>query len=36
MLKNGFSMDGLHPNVESYKLLAPVAEAAIEKTRIIP
>jgi lysophospholipase L1-like esterase len=22
MLKNGFSMDGLHPNVEGYKLLA--------------
>jgi lysophospholipase L1-like esterase len=32
MLKNGFSMDGLHPNVEGYKLLAPVAEAAIERS----
>jgi lysophospholipase L1-like esterase len=31
MLKNGFSMDGLHPNAEGYKLLAPVAEAAIQK-----
>jgi lysophospholipase L1-like esterase len=31
MLKNGFSMDGLHPNPEGYKLLAPVAEAAIQK-----
>jgi lysophospholipase L1-like esterase len=31
MLKNGYSDDGLHPNQRGYALLAPVAEAAIEK-----
>jgi acyl-CoA thioesterase I len=31
MLREGFSDDGLHPNVKGYELLAPVAEAAIEK-----
>ncbi|HEV2350548.1 MAG TPA: SGNH/GDSL hydrolase family protein [Terriglobia bacterium] len=31
MLKDGFSEDGLHPNVKGYALMAPVAEAAIEK-----
>ncbi|HLY62893.1 MAG TPA: SGNH/GDSL hydrolase family protein [Terriglobia bacterium] len=31
MLKDGFSDDGLHPNVKGYALMAPVAEAAIEK-----
>lgn len=31
MLKDGFSEDGLHPNVKGYALVAPVAEAAIEK-----
>lgn len=31
MLKEGFSDDGLHPNAKGYELLAPVAEAAIEK-----
>jgi len=31
MLKDGFSGDGLHPNAEGYKLMAPVAEAAIQK-----
>lgn len=31
MLKNGYSDDGLHPNERGYALLAPVAEAAIEK-----
>ncbi len=31
MLKEGFSEDGLHPNAKGYELLAPVAEAAIEK-----
>src|SRR3569833_1086453 len=30
-LRPGISMDGLHPNPEGYKLLAPVAEAAIEE-----
>jgi lysophospholipase L1-like esterase len=30
-LKPGISMDGLHPNAEGYKLMAPVAEAAIEQ-----
>ncbi len=31
MLKKGYSMDGLHPNQMGFDLLAPVAEAAIEK-----
>jgi acyl-CoA thioesterase I len=31
MLKDGYSNDGLHPNDRGYTLLAPVAEAAIEK-----
>jgi lysophospholipase L1-like esterase len=31
MLKDGYSDDGLHPNVKGYALMAPVAEAAIEK-----
>ncbi|HVV45456.1 MAG TPA: SGNH/GDSL hydrolase family protein [Bryobacteraceae bacterium] len=30
-LKPGISMDGLHPNAEGYKLMAPVAEAAIQQ-----
>ena len=31
MLKDGYSNDGLHPNNRGFALLAPVAEAAIEK-----
>jgi lysophospholipase L1-like esterase len=31
MFKEGFSNDGLHPNPQGYALMAPVAEAAIEK-----
>ncbi len=31
MLKNGYSNDGLHPNDRGFALLAPVAQAAIEK-----
>ncbi|HEX5433349.1 MAG TPA: SGNH/GDSL hydrolase family protein [Candidatus Angelobacter sp.] len=31
MLKDGYSNDGLHPNDRGFALLAPVAEAAIEK-----
>jgi lysophospholipase L1-like esterase len=31
MLKEGYSDDGLHPNERGYKLMAPVAEAAIER-----
>lgn len=31
MLRSGLSMDGLHPNADGYKLLAPVAEAAIQE-----
>ncbi len=31
MLKEGFSDDGLHPNARGYELMAPVAEAAIER-----
>ena len=30
-LKPGISRDGLHPNTDGYKLMAPVAEAAIDK-----
>jgi lysophospholipase L1-like esterase len=30
-LKDGVSEDGLHPNAEGYKIMAPVAAAAIEK-----
>jgi lysophospholipase L1-like esterase len=29
MLKDGYSMDGLHPNHKGYELMAPLAEAAI-------
>ena len=32
MLREGYSDDGLHPNAKGYELLAPVAEAAIERT----
>jgi lysophospholipase L1-like esterase len=31
MFKEGYSDDGLHPNDQGFALLAPVAEAAIEK-----
>ena len=31
MLREGYSDDGLHPNAKGYELLAPVAEAAIER-----
>jgi lysophospholipase L1-like esterase len=31
MLKDGLSNDGLHPDAQGYALMAPVAEAAIEK-----
>lgn len=31
MLKDGLSGDGLHPNKQGYALMAPVAQAAIEK-----
>jgi len=31
MLKEGISMDGLHPNAAGYALMAPIAEAAIQK-----
>lgn len=31
MLRDGYSEDGLHPNAKGYELLAPVAEAAIER-----
>jgi lysophospholipase L1-like esterase len=30
-LKDGLSNDGLHPNAEGYKIMAPIAEAAIQK-----
>jgi lysophospholipase L1-like esterase len=31
-LKDGYSMDGLHPNQKGFDLMAPVIDAAIEKT----
>jgi len=31
MLKDGYSADGLHPNAKGYQLMAPLAEAAIER-----
>jgi len=31
MLREGYSEDGLHPNLNGYELMAPVAESAIEK-----
>jgi acyl-CoA thioesterase I len=31
MLREGYSEDGLHPNAKGYALMAPVAEAAVEK-----
>ena len=31
MFKEGFSNDGLHPNAQGYGLMAPVAEASIER-----
>ena len=31
MLREGYSDDGLHPNLKGYELLAPVAESAIRK-----
>ena len=30
-LKDGFSNDGLHPNAKGYTLMAPIAEAAIQR-----
>ena len=30
-LKDGYSADGLHPNADGYKLMAPIAAAAIQK-----
>jgi lysophospholipase L1-like esterase len=30
-LKDGFANDGLHPNVEGYKLMVPVLASAIQK-----
>lgn len=31
MLKDGYSKDGLHPNARGYVVMAPLAEAAIER-----
>jgi lysophospholipase L1-like esterase len=31
LLKPGISKDGLHPNPDGYKLMTPVAEAALAK-----
>jgi len=30
-LKDGYSADGLHPNPEGYRVMAPIVEAAIQK-----
>lgn len=30
-LKDGYSTDGLHPNAEGYKLMAPIVAAALQK-----
>jgi lysophospholipase L1-like esterase len=30
-LRDGYSGDGLHPNAEGYKLMAPIVAAAIQK-----
>jgi len=30
-LRDGYSADGLHPNAEGYRLMAPLVEVAIEK-----
>jgi lysophospholipase L1-like esterase len=30
-LKDGYSADGLHPNVDGYKVMAPIAAAAIQQ-----
>jgi lysophospholipase L1-like esterase len=30
-LKDGYSADGLHPNADGYKIMAPIAAAAIQK-----
>jgi lysophospholipase L1-like esterase len=32
-LKEGYSADGLHPNDKGYELMAPLVQAAIEKTQ---
>ena len=31
MLKKDLAEDGLHPNAAGYKIMAPLAEAAIQK-----
>jgi lysophospholipase L1-like esterase len=36
LLKRDLADDGLHPNVAGYKLMAPLAEAAIEKALVHP
>jgi lysophospholipase L1-like esterase len=32
LLKRGLSEDGLHPNDAGYKIMAPLAQSAIDKT----
>jgi acyl-CoA thioesterase-1 len=32
LLKSDLADDGLHPNVAGYKLMTPLAQAAVEKT----
>lgn len=31
MLRNGYSLDGVHPTAQGYELMAPISEAAIER-----
>jgi lysophospholipase L1-like esterase len=35
LLKRDLARDGLHPNAMGYKIMAPLAEAAIQKTMAI-
>lgn len=35
-LKDGYSDDGLHPNAAGYRVMAPIAEAAIQKAFQLP
>jgi lysophospholipase L1-like esterase len=30
-MKDGIANDGLHPNAEGYKIMAPIVSAAVER-----
>jgi acyl-CoA thioesterase I len=36
LMKKDLADDGLHPNAAGYKIMAPIAEAAIEKALASP